>query len=196
MFWFTADEHYGHRRIIRPDYENRPFDTVEEMDEALITNHNSVVSKGDITVHAGDFTLWTNIEGIYKKYIHRLNGGHVFLKGSHDYWLQRKKSMQIWERNIKIDGQKYYFVVCHYNMRTWARSHYNSIQLYAHSHGRLPPIGKQHDIGVDNNNFYPISANQIINIMKDRPDNPNLIRDNFRNPSPREGVIRPETETG
>jgi calcineurin-like phosphoesterase family protein len=61
-------------------------------------------------------------------------------------------------------------------MRTWARSHYNSWQLYGHSHGKLEPIGKQWDIGVDNNNYYPVSFDQITEIMKTRPDNPNLIK--------------------
>lgn len=50
MYWFTADEHYGHHNskgtgII--DYCNRPFNSIEEMDAKLIENHNSVVGKGD-----------------------------------------------------------------------------------------------------------------------------------------------------
>lgn len=170
MYWFTSDEHYGHRNII--EYCDRPFNSVQEMDEILIQNFNSVVSGQDTTIHAGDFTLSKDKELIYRKYINRLNGNHIFLKGSHDYWLPRSRSMQIWEKLIK----KHYFVVCHYNMRTWARSHYNSIQLYGHSHGGLAPTGKQHDIGVDNNKFFPLSDNQIIEIMKSRPDNPNFIK--------------------
>jgi calcineurin-like phosphoesterase family protein len=172
MYWFTADEHYGHKNII--EYSDRPYDSVEEMDECLINNHNQVVQKNDTVIHAGDFTLWKNVEGIYKKYIGRLNGIHIFLKGSHDYWLKWNLSQQIWEK--RIDG--HYFVVCHYAMRTWARSHYNSFQLFGHSHGKLNTVGKQHDVGVDNNIYFPVSAKQIIDIMRDRPDNPNLIRRN------------------
>lgn len=171
-YFFTADEHYGHKKTI--EYSNRPFITIEEMDQTLITNHNEIVTENDITIHAGDFTLWKNIQGIYEKYINQLNGKHVFLKGSHDYWLKWHKSQQIWEQII----DKHYFVVCHYAMKTWARSHYNSFQLFGHSHGRLEPTGKQHDIGVDNNNFYPVSSDEIINIMKRRDDNFNLIRRN------------------
>lgn len=62
MYYFTADEHYGHKRII--EYSNRPFETVEEMDETLINNHNSVVNVNDTVIHAGDFTLWKNVRGI------------------------------------------------------------------------------------------------------------------------------------
>ena len=50
-----------------------------------------------------------------------------------------------------------HIVVCHYAMRVWPRSHYNSWMLYGHSHGKLAPQRKQWDIGIDNNNFYPIS---------------------------------------
>jgi calcineurin-like phosphoesterase family protein len=173
-YWFTADEHLGHERIL--EYSKRPFKIVDEMDDVIIENHNSVVSKDDITIHAGDYTLWKDVSGIYKKYINRyINLKHIFLKGSHDYWLKGKNNDQIWERNIFVDGKKYYFVVCHYNMRTWARSHYNSFQLFGHSHGRLQPTGKQHDIGVDNNDFFPVSANQIVEIMKMRDNNFNFI---------------------
>lgn len=166
MYFFTADEHYGHANIIR--YCNRPFKSVDEMNEDIIRKHNAVVMTDDVVIHAGDFSL-AKVE-IASKYVAKLNGHHIFLQGSHDHWLPRS-ALQIWEKNI--DG--IYVVVCHYAMRTWARSHYNSWQLYGHSHGTLPPIGKQWDIGVDNNDFYPVSFKKLSDIMKLRPDNPNLV---------------------
>ena len=48
--------------------------------------------------------------------------------------------------------------------------------LVGNSHGRLKPIGKSWDIGVDNNDFYPLSFDRICEIMAERPDNPNLIK--------------------
>lgn len=170
-YFFTADEHYGHKNIIK--YSNRPFQNIEEMSHEIMKRHNEVVKKDDIVVHAGDFTLIKNKEEVYNNYISKLNGNHIFLKGSHDRWID-KKCHEIWERTIETQ----FIVVCHYNMRTWARSHYNSWQLYGHSHGGLPPIGKQWDIGVDNNNFYPVSFEQLKEIMKNQPDNFNLIRKN------------------
>lgn len=166
MYFFTADEHYGHRNII--EYCNRPFESVEDMDKWLIENHNSIVKPDDVVVHAGDFTLKGMAEAML--YRDRLNGNHIFLRGSHDRWTN-DFTPHIWEKAI----EGHYIVVCHYAMRVWPRSHYNSIQLYGHSHGRLQPIGKQWDIGVDNNNFYPVSMKKLKEIMKERPDNPNLI---------------------
>jgi len=168
-YFFTSDEHYEHRNIIR--YSNRPFENTEEMRETFISNHNSVVGKNDITIHAGDFTFSKDRHFIYHIIIKRLNGKHIFLKGSHDYWLNGKKDInQIWERNIYLNGERYYFVACHYAMRHWARSHYKSIQVHGHSHGNLEPIENQWDCGVDNNNFYPVSAEQIVEIMKTKGD--------------------------
>ena len=85
MFWFTSDQHYNHGKVI--EYCSRPFSSVDEMDDILIQNHNSVVKLNDVVIHAGDFTLLKNKEQIYRKYINKLNGKHIFLKGSHDYWL-------------------------------------------------------------------------------------------------------------
>jgi len=52
--------------------------------------------------------------------------------------------------------------------------------LVGNSHGRLEPIGKSWDIGVDNNNYYPVSFDRICKIMSKRPDNPNLIPEELR----------------
>ena len=165
--WFIADEHYGHTNII--GYTNRPFKSVQEMNEAMISNHNKVVGQEDVVIHAGDFTL--KDKQYAAKIIKRLNGKHIFLKGSHDRWLNKNTNM-IWEGMI----EKQFVVICHYCLRTWARSHYNTWLLFGHSHGKLEPIGKSWDIGVDNNNFYPVSFEQIKEIMKKRPDNPNIVR--------------------
>ena len=166
MYFFTADEHYGHKNIIK--FCNRSFSSTEEMDEILIERHNSVVRENDIVIHAGDFTL--SKKSIANEYLRKLEGNHIFLRGSHDRWLN-KSVPYIWEE--QIDGQ--IIVACHYAMRVWPKSHYNSWQLFGHSHGKLEPQGKQWDIGVDNNNFYPISFDELIEIMKSRPDNFNKV---------------------
>ena len=168
MIYFTADQHYSHRKII--EYCNRPFTSIKEMDETLIANHNEIVKSDDTVIHAGDFTLAK--KHIAQNYISRLSGRHIFIGGSHDYWLGKKHPLQILELTV----EKQHIVACHYCLRTWARSHFNSWHVYGHSHGNLQPIGKSWDVGVDNNNFYPVSFERLSEIMKSQPDNPNLIK--------------------
>ena len=167
MHFFTADEHYGHRNIIR--YCQRPFADVEEMDRELIRRHNEVVGPEDTVIHAGDFTLQKKSGA--EKYLRQLQGHHCFLRGSHDRWLGKTARGML---ELTVEGQ--FIVICHYAMRVWHRSHYNSWQVYGHSHGKLEPVGKQWDIGVDNNNFCPVSFDQLQAIMASRPDNLNLVQ--------------------
>lgn len=169
--FFTADQHYGHANIIR--FCSRPFSSVQEMDETLILNHNKVVSKGDLVIHGGDFSLHSKREFVQKKYISRLNGEHIFLEGSHDKWLKGSISRQIFLLKVKEINQL--IVVCHYALHVWPKSHFNSWHLYGHSHGRLTLHGKSHDIGVDSNNFTPLSLEQIVEIMALKPNNPNYL---------------------
>ena len=64
-------------------FKTRPFSTVEEMDEALIDNWNSVVKPGDKVYHLGDVTFGNKenyIENIHKK----LNGKKRLIVGNHD----------------------------------------------------------------------------------------------------------------
>ncbi len=65
--------------------------------------------------------------------------------------------------------------LCHYAMRVWHKSHFNSWQLYGHSHGKLNPIGKQYDVGADSNNLSPVSFEMLKSIMKKKDNNFNYI---------------------
>ena len=79
-------------------------------------------------------------------------------------------------KTISVNKQK--IVLCHYAMRVWDGSHYNSWMLYAHSHGKLESQGKSFDVGVDCWNYVPVSFDQVVEKMKTLPDNFNLVKKN------------------
>ena len=166
-WFFSADEHYFHKNVLK--YCNRPFSTVDEMNHTLISNNNSIVTDNDYVIHIGDFTLASR--GAAESIIKQLKGQHIFIIGSHDRWLNNK-GKQIWERTI----ENQHIVCCHYPMYSWPRSHYNSFLCYGHHHGRLKVPCKAIDVGVDTNNFYPYSFNNVIKRMEEQPDTPGLIK--------------------
>ena len=180
--YFIGCPHFGHSRII--EYCNRPFPDVYRMDEAIIENWNSVVGERDDVWVLGDFTLDRDAQ----QYFRRLNGRIYVLEGDHDKkWMQSDRdhcSRQqrvilvppIYELIIPIPPETINIVLCHYPIRKWRKSHYNSWHLYAHCHGRDKPIGKSWEVSVENTGYFPLSLDEIIGIMKNRPDNPNLIK--------------------
>ena len=50
--FFTSDTHLGHKNVLK--HSNRPFPTIEEHDQTLISNWNSVVEKEDIVYFYGN----------------------------------------------------------------------------------------------------------------------------------------------
>ena len=139
------------------------------MNEEIIKRHNSIVKNNDIVWHLGDLTMESKSTAY--SYLDRLNGNHHCIRGSHDYWMNKG-----YQGIVELKISKKFIVLCHYAMRVWPRSHYNSWQLYGHSHGGLQPSGKQLDVGVDTHDFYPWSFDEVENHMSRQPNNFNYIR--------------------
>lgn len=74
----VSDTHFNHANIIK--YQDRPFNSVEEMNEALVKNWNERVGKNDFVIHLGDFGMPNSVP----TFLPRLNGRVFLLKGNHD----------------------------------------------------------------------------------------------------------------
>ena len=168
--WFTADTHFGHTNILK--FDPRPFDSIEEHDEALIENWNSVVKAGDTVWHLGDF----NFRSVKTTewYRRQLNGNINLLRGNHDdkdAWKNLSSKNLFASTNeaayIRWDHQKIYML--HYGCRVWRASHHGTWHLYGHSHGDLPSMGKSMDVGVMCHNYRPVSFDEIKVFMDEQP---------------------------
>ena len=157
--FFTADTHFGHGHIIA--YCKRPFASYVEQDEVMIERFNSVLKAGDLLYHLGDVS-WSSYE-IGPKFLSRLKTKEVHLiLGNHDKANRMKEFpfRSIAEiKSITLEQQQ--VILCHYAMRTWRNKGHGAFQLYGHSHGQLPGLGRQMDVGVDCNNFYPFEWSEI-----------------------------------
>ena len=163
--WFTSDTHFGHAKI--SEYSNRPFKTVEEMDEALISNWNALVKKGDTVYHLGDFSFARETEDV-EAYIKRLYGQIHLIRGNHDHRQTRKaKFAEVLDyKELNVNGQV--IVLCHYPIASWNKMHHGSWMLHGHSHGSFPEDlnARRIDVGVDPRGYKPISFDDVERIMR------------------------------
>ena len=180
--FFTSDTHFGHSKII--DYCKRPFSSIEEHDKTLIQNWNNAVGQDDIIFHLGDFAYGNSqfIANIIKQ----LNGNIILIKGNHDLrnmnpTLYNIFSDVVYQARILIDKQTVYlnhfpFLCFDHGDINLYKDNY-SIQLFGHVHSgpltssedvnRLNILfPTQYDVGVDNNNYTPISWIDVKNKIK------------------------------
>jgi calcineurin-like phosphoesterase family protein len=159
--FFVSDTHFGHANIIKTC--QRPFATVEEMDEALVSRWNERVGAGDAVYHLGDF-CFRNSRGA-DTYLRQLNGQIHLVAGNHDdETLAHHASLFASVSHIReISERGHRIVMCHYPMREWRGSWERAWHLFGHVHGRLDhePHGLSLDVGVDAHDFRPWSLEEI-----------------------------------
>ena len=174
--FFTSDTHFYHSNII--NFCGRPFKNVEVMNETLIANWNSVVGPDDIIFHLGDFCLggsaeWTNI-------LNRLNGKIYLIVGNHDIKNLRQGYYSRFEHiamqmHIEVGKQKIYLNHCPF--LCYGGAYRDTWQLFGHVHTSKQNTGidaprlhmlfpTQYDVGVDNNNFTPVSFEEVKRIIE------------------------------
>lgn len=155
---FTSDTHFGHgaaRALYR-----RPFASTAEMDDAMVERWNAAVAPEDEVWHLGDFALGRAAPGAL---LARLNGRKHLIIGNNDP--ATTTSRPEWASmghyaEIECDGSA--LVLCHYPFRTWNRIGKGTLNLHGHSHGRLKPMPRQFDVGVDARDFRPVTLGELL----------------------------------
>lgn len=131
QIFFTSDLHFGHKNIIR--FDNRPFTSVEEMDETIIQNWNAKVSDADTVYMLGDISWYNDVKTC--EILNRLNGHKILIKGNHDR-VHGKVRLCFDEiadyKEIELDGHK--ITLCHYPIIFFNRHHYGAYMFYGHVH--------------------------------------------------------------
>lgn len=173
--FFTSDTHFFHKNIIK--YCERPFDCVEEMNEELVKNWNSVVPEDGVVFHLGDVSLTASPREL-KSLLDRLNGTKHLIIGNHENdALSKQDIREIWKgihdvaeifiKDEEITYGEQHIVMCHYPMIVWNGSHRGSWQLFGHVHGGLSNKGEiKHpasslDVGVDCHDYRPLSYQEV-----------------------------------
>lgn len=163
--FFTADTHFGHggaRGLF-----GRPFASVATMDEALVRAWNEVVGADDVVWHLGDVAV-RQPERRLRALFEDLPGTKHLIAGNNDGPATRALPWASVGDYAEISDGGAFLVLCHYPLRSWNRMSRGALNLHGHSHGRLKPLPRQVDVGVDVWGFRPVTLAQILEPLRRR----------------------------
>lgn len=152
MIYFTADTHFNQQRTL--ELSRRPFDSVEHMNNTLISNWNTIVKQEDTVYHLGDFGDIT-----YRDY---LNGRIILLLGNYEHKDYEYNELNSYfdiiprPKEVVIEGHEFYLV------HEPVDQHPYKFNLFGHIH-KLQMV-KQNglNVGIDCHNFKPISLEEVL----------------------------------
>lgn len=157
--YFTSDTHFGHAGAL--GFMKRPFASVADMNATMIARWRERVGPDDEVWHLGDFAL-TMKPAPRADLLAALPGRKHLVTGNNDdadtLALPGWESVQPYAE-IVVEGTA--LVLCHYPFRTWNGMSKGALNLHGHSHGRLAPLTRQMDVGVDVFDFGPVTLDEI-----------------------------------
>ena len=173
--WITSDTHFGHENILKYQHNRSHFSSIEEHDETLIANWNSLVKPNDNVWFLGDFAFNAR-DRTALDILGRLNGKLNFIIGNHDWNLVNKQTF-----TVQLNWLGYYhelkgftqkgkgIVLSHFPFFSWNKMQFGAMHFFGHTHCQIPFLyhGLGMDIGVDGNNLYPYNLPELVeNINK------------------------------
>ena len=178
--FYIADTHFGHRNCVR--FDDRPFRSIEEHDETLISNWNSVVQPRDDVFILGDFAYKNELP--VSEYTKRLNGHLHLIRGNHDKRTEEYEKCFCTVEDIQIvgdvlDGEKRQIILCHYWMPFAPRR--DQLMLHGHTHTTDDYVNEEllkyeleqkgypynaYNVGCMHLNYFPKTIDQIVHPWK------------------------------
>ncbi|MBR1393792.1 MAG: hydrolase [Ruminococcus sp.] len=176
MIYYTADLHLSHEAIIK--YCGRPFETVEEMNEAIVSRWNEVVRRTDDVYILGDVIF--RVKEDTPLYLDRMNGVKHLIVGNHDVKnLKKQRFAEMFatvDHYLVIRDQKRKVVLFHYPIVEWDGFFDGAYHIYGHIHNNdnqanriMKNIPNAFNAGLDLNDFTPQTLSQLIERNK-QPD--------------------------
>ncbi len=186
--FITSDLHLGHANVINYCPESRGhFTSVDEMNNAIVSNINSVVTDNDVLIIVGDIAFAK--PNVAMDFLKQINGQKILIWGNHDSKL-RNSSVFENERRIAgvvgyadymcetfvVDGVRHKAAIMHFPLLSWDRMHHGSFMFHGHGHApkskRDTMPGKRiRDIGLDGNDMMPYRMDELIRELSSRPSN-------------------------
>jgi calcineurin-like phosphoesterase family protein len=156
--FFISDTHFGHKNIIK--LADRPFSSVEEMDNKMVENWNDTVDEWDDVWFLGDF-CWEKDSGL--KIFNTLKGRKHLIYGNHEKpaltfsWYSKQSDYIGFIEDVR-------FHLYHYPIHEWDGFYRNTIHLHGHVHGNQKYAGSKNmmNVSVENIGYTPISLDEVL----------------------------------
>lgn len=181
--WASSD-HQFMQELMR---KLRGFGTVEEMSELLVARHNALVAPEDVFLHGGDLCMGPF--DLSLEYAARLNGIKFLAPGNHDRYSEAFRAKPAYrqrfrrryedagftllpERGVTVDIGGHRVLFCHYpftgdhtdqDRHTELRPKDEGLPLiHGHLHAERRIDGRMFNVGVDANDYNPVSQEEIV----------------------------------
>ncbi len=162
-----SDTHFSHRKLCTPDENGniyRPYSSIEEMDEALISNWNRVVKDTDTIYHLGDVCI--NRSGL--DCLKWLKGKKILIKGNHDNFRIEEYTRYFDDIRGSVTLQDY--ILTHIPVHTCQKERFKG-NIHGHLHGDrvyydtffMDVVDEWYKcVSVEHINYTPINIEEII----------------------------------
>ena len=158
MNYYISDLHLFSKNQTKQgkNFDDRPFDTVQDMNDAILKNWNSVVTNGDTVYILGDISNRGKNEDLFAL-VARLKGKKVLISGNHDDVTDYRYKQLFYaiydylELTDYADKAAYRLVLSHYPILFWNGQHRGTILLYGHTHKSIEDAYFQKCISEMNN---------------------------------------------
>lgn len=168
--FLISDTHFGHKGVchfMRNDgvTKLRPWDSVEEMDEAMVENWNDRVRPNDKVYHLGDVVINRKSLSI----LSRLNGDKVLIRGNHDIF--RDDEYRKYFRELRAYHVMNGMILSHIPIHTESLGRFG-VNIHGHLHANRVMIGdhidvRYHSVCVEQTDFAPILFEDVIKRIKE-----------------------------
>lgn len=190
--FFTSDQHFGHSNILK--YCPRPFSDLEDMKIQIIERYNSVVKPEDTVFHLGDFSMHPRELIVLSRLNgekHLICGNHDHVHPMNCKSQEKKdRVMKVYldsgfssvqtEDALLVSNAPFEKIVLHHmpyvgdhteageRFSQWRPKDEGNWLLHGHvhQHWKVKVNRNQINVGVDVNNFYPVSLDSILEIIR------------------------------
>lgn len=138
--FYIADLHFGHGNL-NTKMDKRGFESVEEMNEYMIKQWNSVVHCGDEVYILGDLFWCVENKDDIIHILNRMKGKKYLIRGNHDdRWIKafdndKYHSFKWIKDYAEIKDNKRRVILSHYPMMSYNHQfHDNTYMLHGHIH--------------------------------------------------------------